>query len=563
VKFKCNTCGELGHGSKDCKQKDANIAESEPQVFCMYLDSSHISQVKDTNSVIRLIADSGSQENLVRSGKLSKPSTLRVGTAGDEILHATSKGNAHVVTDVTVYDGGTKSQDGTRVHLQDVHVVPGLRKNLLSLRKIVEAGHEILLREQDWIVFSKNEVNCDGQVSLPVDPSTGYWYLEGKLEEVDDQLVEGLLSTSSKLVDTWHQRFMCRNKANVAKMITEKTALGFNKLQKVDCSVCPQGKQTRVRKDVRRKKPPEASEPNDVVHSDYCGPFPATFTKCTGYFSYIDGATRRPKVYLTKSKADQPEYYKFYKSEAEAAHGTKVKQFHSDGGGEYISQEFKEFLTTGGTARSTSPPKRPEENSIAERFNRTLLNMTRCALVRSARSFLFWGAVVLYATLILEVCISDAGAPQFAGMSPYEAWHGRKPDVSSFRVWGCTAWTLQDQGGKLQPRSAPLIFIGINTVADAFLLYNPFTQRTCSSVNVLFDETDFTDYTVQKPSKPLSLDYCSYKPAASRPAAEPAVQGGEEDNTASQSTAPDAQPQSTAPQSTAPNSKQQLYGPDG
>ena len=52
VKIKCNTCGELGHGSKNCKTKDANIAESEPQVYCMFVDSSHSSGMNDVNNMV-------------------------------------------------------------------------------------------------------------------------------------------------------------------------------------------------------------------------------------------------------------------------------------------------------------------------------------------------------------------------------------------------------------------------------------------------------------------------------------------------------------------------------
>ena len=177
-------------------------------------------------------------------------------------------------------------------------------------------------------------------MSLPVDPSTGYWYLEGNLSEVDANLVDSLAATSTKLVDTWHKRLMCRNKANVAQMISKKTAHGFTKLDKIDCDICPQGKQTRVRKDVRRSKPPEASKPNDVVHSDYCGPFPKTISGCNGFVSYIDGATRRAKTFLTKRKSDQEGYYKRYKAEAEAEQSTPIKQFHADGGGEYTSNDF-------------------------------------------------------------------------------------------------------------------------------------------------------------------------------------------------------------------------------
>ena len=136
--------------------------------------------------------------------------------------------------------------------------------------------------------------------------------------------------------------------------------------------------------------------------------------------------------------------------------------------------------------------------------------MVRCAMIRSKRSMKLWGACLLFATLVYNVCLSGSGAPQFAEMSPDEAWSGIKPNVSRLRVWGCTAWTFQEKASKLEPKSKPYIFIGMDTRANCFLLFNPFTQRTCSSVNVVFDETDFTDYTVTEPAKPLSQDYCSY-----------------------------------------------------
>lgn len=54
-----------------------------------------------------------------------------------------------------------------------------------------------------------------------------------------------------------------------------------------------------------------------------------------------------------------------------------IKMFHRDSGGEFTSNEFREFLEMNGIAHQVTVHDTPEENGVAERLNRTLMERVR------------------------------------------------------------------------------------------------------------------------------------------------------------------------------------------
>ena len=79
-----------------------------------------------------------------------------------------------------------------------------------------------------------------------------------------------------------------------------------------------------------------------------------------------------------------------FKTEAEKQLGLCIKQLRSDRGGEYLSGEFKSYLTQEGIVSQLSAPKTPQQNEVTERRNRTLLDMVRSMLSYSSLSVSFW-----------------------------------------------------------------------------------------------------------------------------------------------------------------------------
>jgi hypothetical protein len=75
------------------------------------------------------------------------------------------------------------------------------------------------------------------------------------------------------------------------------------------------------------------------------------------------------------------------------------------------------------------------------------------------------------------------------GMTPYEAWHGRKPTVSHLRVFGCLAFGKEPGHiRKLDDMSTPGVFIGYVEGSKAYRILDPGTQRVCTTRDVVFDE---------------------------------------------------------------------------
>src|SRR5258708_6117285 len=75
-----------------------------------------------------------------------------------------------------------------------------------------------------------------------------------------------------------------------------------------------------------------------------------------------------------------------FKAIAENEMGQKIKILHTDNGGEYTSPKFNNFLSKHGISHQTSVPYTPEQNGLAERANRTVVEQARCMLKAVSRS---------------------------------------------------------------------------------------------------------------------------------------------------------------------------------
>nr|GEX56900.1 retrotransposon protein, putative, Ty1-copia subclass [Tanacetum cinerariifolium] len=114
---------------------------------------------------------------------------------------------------------------------------------------------------------------------------------------------------------------------------------------------------------------------NDVlglIHTDVCGPLRHVSKKGASYFiTFTDDYSRYGYVYLLKHKHEVFETFKVFKNEVENQLEKTIKALRSDRGGEYISQEFKDYLKACGIIQELTPPYTPQHNGVSERRNRT------------------------------------------------------------------------------------------------------------------------------------------------------------------------------------------------
>ena len=97
---------------------------------------------------------------------------------------------------------------------------------------------------------------------------------------------------------------------------------------------------------------------------------------------------------MIKHKSETFERFKEFKQEVENQLGRNIKMLRSNRCGEYLSSELLDYLRECGIVSQLTPPRTPQLNGVAERRNRTLLDMVRSMMSRASN-------------LILGVCLRD------------------------------------------------------------------------------------------------------------------------------------------------------------
>ena len=171
----------------------------------------------------------------------------------------------------------------------------------------------------------------------------------------------------------------------------------------------------------------------------------------------------------------------------EKSSGRKIKIFRSDNGGEYTSSEFASYLTKEGIKHELTIPHTPQQNGVAERLNRTLIESVRTMLADSKLPHRFWAEALATSVYLRNRSPTKA----VEAMTPYEAWSGAKPDVSFLRVFGCSAYAHvpKVERRKLDSKARKCVMLGYGTSQKGYRLYDIEQMKVVHSRDVVFDET--------------------------------------------------------------------------
>ncbi|MCO5586438.1 hypothetical protein L7F22_040378 [Adiantum nelumboides] len=168
----------------------------------------------------------------------------------------------------------------------------------------------------------------------------------------------------------------------------------------------------------------------------------------------------------------------------------KVKSIRSDRGGEFLSENFARWCKSEGIRRQLTTPYTPSQNGVVERKNRTIMEMARAMLAHASLPRSYWAEACNTAVYIQNRSPTHA----LQDMTPFQAYYGRKPTVTHFRVFGCSAFVHipKEKRQKLDFKSRKLLFLGYSAESDAYRLYDPDTRTTTVSRDVVFDESFIT-----------------------------------------------------------------------
>ena len=369
--------------------------------------------------------------------------------------------------------------------LNKVLYIPKIKKNLISVGQMTEKGAEVYFDKEKCVV-NKN-YRC-----MTIGTAVGdKLYLLNNVRDHASFVNKGLPTT-----ELWHYRLGHLNTSYIQRLVKDEMVLGMtckdNEFNK--CEPCILGKMKRA--SIPKKSDSHSTQPLELIHSDVCGPLEIPSHGGSRYFvTFTDDFSRYSTIYFMKHKSEVLIKFREYMNMMENKTGQKIQRVNtirSDNGGEYSSNEFKDYCNEVGIAHQFTNPYTPEQNGVSERYNRTIMEAARSMLLHSHLPLSFWAEAVSTANYLRN----RSPTSSLSGKTPYECWNGMKPDLSNLRVFGCISYMHipKELRKKLDPKSEKCIFAGYPDGTKGYKLYNLKTQRFTRSRSILFCEDEFNDW---------------------------------------------------------------------
>ncbi|GJY61963.1 retrovirus-related pol polyprotein from transposon TNT 1-94 [Tanacetum coccineum] len=244
-----------------------------------------------------------------------------------------------------------------------------------------------------------------------------------------------LLSKASKTKSwLWHHRLSHLNFGTLNKLAKDGLARGILKLKfKKDhlCSACALGKS---KKSSHR---PKAEDTNQVklylLHMDLCGPI------------------RVKSINRKKSKDEAPDDIIKCIQNIQVRLNATVCNVRTDNGTEFVNQTLREFYENVSISHQKSVAHNPQQNGVAERRNRTLMEAARTMLIFSKAPLFLWAKAINIACYTQNRSLIHLRYNK----TPYELMHDKKPDLSFLHVFGSLCYPTNDSEdlGKLNAKA--------------------------------------------------------------------------------------------------------------
>ena len=382
----------------------------------------------------------------------------------------------------------------TYVHIHNVHYCPEIDSNLLSLGAFGTRGCEFytkkgILHVMDKVGDTVLQARCKGQVYPLLQPQTPHY--------PPPALVHAYKTTKPVTMDLWHQRAGHVNKKDLSSLKNMVFGVAMTDANTSFCEACALGKQHKV----HSTEPPthRATLPGERLHNDLFGGG-NTLSGIGGYHYgsvVIDDATRVRFPILLKTKDAICDELSTIINRIETETGNKVKALRTDNGSEF--GRLEPYLKERGISHEKSAPYAQDQDGVAERSIRTILERARTMLIHANLPHRLWPEAISAACYITNRLPTKT----LQQKTPYEAWYGHKPDLSNLRVYGCDAYVV-DYHAKSKGKMAPRSWAGTLVGYEAKNQWRIFDGKTVFvRRDVIFNESNLTYKTKPTPIQPV------------------------------------------------------------
>lgn len=454
-KRKCYSCGSTDHLKKDC---DKNKSKDKKTAF--YAATAYAATHDSTDWII----DSGASGHMTCNRDLLKGIKTgggKIMTAGGGLVDVQGVGQASVYC------------NGKDITVDKVMYVPDFKVNLLSISGIVAKGNVVTFNKNGCVIKNQNN-----ELIASVKPDRGVYRLT---QTVGDCFTNMLTSSDAMM---WHRKLGHVNGATLLKMknVVDGLKLISTDLTDVNnCKVCAEGKQTKL--PFPRSKS-ETTEILKLLHTDVIGPMETLSIGKSKYIvTIVDDYSRYTWALMVKEKSEVTNAIISHINMVEKQTGKCVKIIRSDNGLEFVNNNMENYCKKKGIRHQKSSPYTPQQNGVAERFNRSIIEKAKCLLFDADLPKCYWAEAVNMATYIMNRILSST-----TGNVPHEVFYGCRVDISQLKLFGTKVmmYIPKEKRTKLDKNSKEMIFVGYDDNTKGYRLSDKLTRSIVISRNVKF-----------------------------------------------------------------------------
>ncbi len=384
--------------------------------------------------------------------------------------------------------------------LKNVLYVPSATCSLISVLALRADGHQTIYPEpENGGVCRAGIYNC--RKGLMSSDQAIALVLLGNLSYVQI-FPEHQLSRSDRKENLWIKWSKRLGHASISTLrAMAKTCDGLEDLKLAPIPRSYVSSESRMGKlvnlDIPKPVTVRAAQPMEVIHMDLKGPMATpSFLGHKYVIVYVDDHSHFSWLSFIQTKSEVFDHIKrFFADTALIRKTYPWCCLRCDNAGENTSDIMRSWLVDNGIRLETSTPHEPWQNGRVEAHIGHLSNIARTIMISSGLKGAFWARAFSYAN-----DVSNVQPRASMSMTPFEAVHARKPNLTNFQPFGVECWIYvradQRKDRALDPRGEPAIYLGRGTidkmcchVCHVFNKGAPSRETIVFTNNVVFGHT--------------------------------------------------------------------------
>ena len=484
-KIICYNCNKEGHISRNCKAppKAKNSQTSQPKwqkkgkfERTMLLQERNLAVHNRENKRNMWILDSGASSHYSfkreNFNAINEDEESEIEIADGRVIKAKGAGSMDLKFNI--------NNEPVKTKVLKVLYVPELSCNLLSVSSLDKKGFQI--------TFGNGECNVtkDGELYIQAKLINGVYEID--ISETQSANVAHSSQKDEADMQLWHRRLGHRDTTTIMNLQKGDLVRGLqvkeSKEALTKCISCITEK--AVKPSFPRCVEQRSTKVLDIIYSDLCGPINVPSLGNNKYILiFIDDFSRYCVAYFIREKSETVEMFKEYIAMVRNKFQRAPAVLMTDNGGEYCSREMQTLMAKEGIVHVTTIAFTPQQNSIAERKFRSIMEMTRCMLKEASLPQKLWGNAADTA-VYLQNRLPTKGAER----TPFELWHGKVPNLSHIRVFGslCYYHVPKEHRQKLDSRAQAGVFVGYASGGKGYRVMDLQSGKTSAHHAIYFDE---------------------------------------------------------------------------